>query len=217
MEIVEQNNMSQPDLPGSKDRKLGIIIVVIVVVVLALGGVAWWWSSKPGGQKLPSEVINNQVPVVDEDEGKDKVVGKLFLEPGSVEVKKGENLTVAIYFSTGGSDLAAVSAAVTYDPKKLQLVGETDYTKASMSIGMPEEKKSGWLIMTRGQMGDGDWQDSDDGFNGDRGLMAKITFKTLESGETTIGFDTNESKLILDDAKGTAIKTELETGTYIIK
>ena len=65
-----------------------------------------------------------------------------------------------------------------------------------------------------GTIGDSVWTDNDDGFTGD-GLVAKVTFSTIKTGNTTINF-TPESAVIVDDGLGTNILGRIINGNYTI-
>lgn len=191
-------------------KKLVIILVILAVVVFGAVTVLAVWLKK-GEQEIIAPAANQPPAVVDkkddaEAEAKTLVNGRIFLEPDSEKIAVGKILTVAIYLNTGGADISAASVELVFDSDKLELAKKADYQGTVMSIGMPEAKKTDRIMITRGQPGDGDWQDKDDGFNGEKGLLGKVSFKVKAIGKTTINLVAENSKLVLDDARGTAIK-----------
>jgi len=191
-------------------KKLTIILAVLVVVVL--GAVTAWaiWLKK-GEQEIIVPATNQPAAVVGkkddaEAEAKALINGRIFLEPDSEKIAVGKTLTVVIYLNTGGADISAASVELVFDPAKLELASKVDYQGTVMSIGMPEAKKTDRIMIIRGQPGDGDWQDKDDGFNGEKGLLGTVSFKVKAIGKTIINLVPENSKLVLDDARGTAIQ-----------
>ena len=215
---MEELNYNLPESNQPKPKKMIWVLVVVAIVVVAAGMVGWFVNrdKQPEVVMLPeNKPADVQTEVIDPE--KATAQGKIFLEAQADEIKKGETLTVAVYMNTGGYDISAAVAALTYDPNILEMVEKTDYEDGVLTFTMPEEKKAGWVMITCGQPGDGDWKDKDDGFNGERGLLAKVSFKVLTAGEVNIGLDEVESKLIFDDARGTAMKTSVVGVKYLVK
>ena len=118
--------------------------------------------------------------------------------------------------NTGGADISAGGVELLFDNTKLEVV-KVDNGGSVLTIGAVKTIGEGKVEIIQGQPADGNWKDNDDGFNGERGLLAKVVFRAKVTGEATVGFNREKSKLIFDDGKGTAMKVEFEEGGYIIK
>ncbi|NMC51124.1 hypothetical protein GYA54_00110 [Candidatus Kuenenbacteria bacterium] len=227
-EIIYSNQGDQNfGNPTGGNKKL-LVIVLAVVAVLVVGALLYWFLVDRGGEIVNNNPSNNPNNInnmaVDQEalklqkeiEEKNKVVGKIFLEPVRSEIAKGQEFTVSVMMNTGGVDISAGGVELLFDNTKLEAV-KVDNGGSVLTIGAVKTIGEGKVEIIQGQPADGNWKDSDDGFNGERGLLAKVVFRAKVIGEVAVGFNREKSKLIFDDGKGTAMKVEFEEGRYTIK
>lgn len=226
MEEQQFNNQGlETNEPGGPNKNKWLIVGLSAIVILMVGAVAVWLWRPQGESPVNNQPVVNQTLTATEKQDqaaaqKAQARGRIWLEPVQKTLAIGETLTVEIYMNTGGYDIVAASAALQYDPAKLELAGakkKVEVDGSVLTIGMPDEVTSGLLTITRGKQGDGNWQDSDDGFNGEKGLLAKVSFTAKASGTAEITLRPAGSKLIFDDAKGGEMTVEYGNGQYEIK
>ena len=64
---------------------------------------------------------------------------------------------------------------------------------------------------------DSDFQDADDGFTGENGILAQVIFKAKTIGKAEVVFEQEYSRMILDNGKGTSMKMGFEDGVYLVE
>lgn len=217
MENNKEQNWASVDDPAKNKKWRLMVAALITVALITVAGLAIWRVS----QKEPvvdqnSGLTDNSKTEVNDPE-KEAVRGRLFLEISSEAIQKGDKFTVMVYGDTRGYDMSAVGFILLYNKEQLALAEKIDFGGSMMTIGAIGEDREGEIEVVRGQPGDGDWKDSDDGFNSDRGLLAKLTFEAKNTGEGEINFRDEGSSFILDDARGTEVKMDYAGVKYTIK
>jgi len=129
----------------------------------------------------------------------------LYLLPRSQTVYQGDSFLVEVRVDTEGEEINALEVNLTLPPNLLEVI---DFSKGSSILQLfAEEPKiqAGEINFLGGIPG---------GFNGE-GLLAKITFLGKEIGKSEISFKEN-SRVLLNDGKGTPAKLSLSEGNYEI-
>ncbi|NMB48497.1 hypothetical protein GYA13_03590 [Candidatus Kuenenbacteria bacterium] len=215
MEMNEGQNL-EPEVNPRKKWWPWLIALTLIILMVVAGSIAWKPGEKEPANQNGQPSTGAQLDVRDPE--KEAAQGRLFLEISGAEIKKGETFTVAVYGDTLGHDMSAVGFILLFDQEQLELVGKADFGETVMTMGAIERKGEGEIEIVRGQPGDGDWKDSDDGFNGTKGLLAKLTFLAKGAGEGEINFqEDKDGGLILDDARGTTVKMSYTGAKYLIK
>jgi len=220
--VPEQENPQEGggyEASGSGNKKIIWIVTGIVVVVLVILAAVYFVFMRGGGE---GDVV---LPGPANDDSGKKVIelpkrdGKISLElDGGVMV--GDSFEVPIYMDTMDSNIVVASVVITYDEDFLEFVGKrgiVDTADSDMSMSIVNSVEDGRVEIVRGVPGDSNYLDSDDGFSGAKGLLANLEFKALKSGTTRLQFENEDSQLVLDDGRGTAMITELEDLVINIK
>jgi len=164
----------------------------------------------------PSQPTANIGPMIEEKKtAPNGLQAKLYLEADKLEFSQGEEFTVKILLDTNSYDITAASGFLAYDRDKLAVI-KIDSQNSVLTMAAEEKNENGVVSVVRGQPGDRDWADSDDGYNGSGGLLAGVVFKALAAGETEINFVEDESRLVLDDGYGTSMEMSYKNTKIII-
>jgi len=129
----------------------------------------------------------------------------LYLIPQSQIVYQGDSFIVEVRINTEDEEINAVEIGLTFPADLLEVV---DFSKGNSILTLwPAEPKiqEGEISFLGGVPG---------GFNGE-GLLAKINFFRKETGKSEISFK-EDSKVLLNDGKGTPAKLSLSEGNYEI-
>jgi hypothetical protein len=129
----------------------------------------------------------------------------LYLMPQSQTVYRGDNFLIEIRLDTEGEEVNAVEANLKFPSDLLKI---TDFSKGGSILNFwPQEPdfKENSISFTGGIPG---------GFKGE-GLILKINFLGKEIGKAQISFNEN-SKVLLNDGKGTPAKLNFLEGNYEI-
>ena len=127
----------------------------------------------------------------------------LYLLPQSQNVYKGDSFLVEVRLDSGGEGVNAAQVNLNFPTDLLEIV---DFNKGGsiFSFWVIEPKsKDNLIFLTGGIPG---------GFKGD-GLILKINFLAEEIGEAKISFN-EDSKVLLNDGKGTPAKLNFLEGNY---
>jgi hypothetical protein len=129
----------------------------------------------------------------------------LYLMPQSQTVYRGDNFLIEIRLDTEGEEVNAVEANLKFPSDLLKI---TDFSKGgSILTFWPQEPdfKENSISFTGGIPG---------GFKGE-GLILKINFLGKEIGKAEVNFK-DDSKVLLNDGKGTPAKLNFLEGNYEI-
>ena len=188
-----------------------LVIIGGAVLIIVLGVVAGLVLKKDKAVVVPAERQPITKPTVAQPAAVEEF-GYLSLLTDKSNFAPGEEFKVAVMMDTNNFDLSAASAILTYDEQVLEAV-KIDTSQSVMSFSAEKKIKDGQIRIVRGEPGDSNWQDSDDGFNG-QGILAEIVFKAKSVGQAKVEFIQNESKMILDDGMGTGMKVKYADGEY---
>jgi len=199
------------DFRFGTDKKV-IILIILFVFIILIAFVMFLL------QRNKNDVHNNnlivQKNVLTErvqskaEEQKEKLIkknGQIKLQINDQDVNLSDKeINVEVLLDTQNSNIVVASVLIKYDPKFLEL--ETiNSNKSVLSMAVIKEEKKGEIKIVRAEPGDGDYNDVDDGFTGRDGLLTNLQFKILKTGKTFIKLDKDNSKLILDDGRGTEL------------
>lgn len=126
----------------------------------------------------------------------------LYLSPASGTYKQGSQFTITIKENSGDEDVNAVQVNLTYSTSKLQFV-KIDTTGTAFSVQYPSSGGGGKVSIARTTAGTT--------LTGDQ-LVAKVVFKALASGSTSVNFDSGSG---LWNA-GLEVDSTKSNGTYTI-
>ncbi|MDO8264970.1 MAG: cohesin domain-containing protein [Candidatus Parcubacteria bacterium] len=132
----------------------------------------------------------------------------LYLAPSSGSFLTGSTFSVSVFVNTEGNEINAVSAEITFPPEILQITSPAAGTSFITEwITPPNYSNEKGIISFRGGI---PW-----GIKTSAGLVSTITFRTVASGKAKISFGKN-SRILLNDGKGTDILTTIINGEYNI-
>ena len=225
--LSEQQDMSS-DVSNQNEskKKKKIFSAVILSVVIILSAIIIFFLSI--SQNKDEKVLLNIQPDIEQQ--KDSVkkdllpirYGKMWLEVTNEKIQVGDEIEVKILMDTKESDINVAKAVVKFDKTYLKFIGgnsRADVKDSVLEMGVLNSFADNKIEVIRAMPGDADYLDSDDGFNGNRGLLAKLKFKVLRAGETELIFkkgcldssdNCEESMMILDDGNGTVMQVEFE-------
>ncbi len=132
----------------------------------------------------------------------------LYLFPSSGSFLVGSTFTVSIFLNTEGSEINVVWADLKFPPEILQITSPTTGSSfISEWIIPPNYSNERGIISFRGGV--------PGGIITSAGLVSSITFRAVSSGKARIEFS-EESKVLLNDGKGTDILVDTRGGEYQI-
>ncbi len=135
------------------------------------------------------------------------IKGSMRLEVDEVKYKKGDEINVYIKIDTNGYNINTSKSIIGYSSDVLK-VQSIDTSKSVLSKKVKENINDDIITIIRGDIGDADFKDNDDGYNGNGGLVAVIKFKAVKTGIAQL-FLYDGSRIVLDDGKGTPMDTSL--------
>ncbi len=133
--------------------------------------------------------------------------GSLYLGPSSGTFTVGSTFTVSIYINTGGNDINAIEANLSFPPDKLQVVSPTT-GKSLIQIWVSQPAYSNELgtLKFQGTV-------PTPGINTESGLISTVTFRVKSTGQAIVKvLDT--SRILLNDGKGTDVLGQTTSGIY---
>ena len=132
----------------------------------------------------------------------------LYLSPSSGSFLVGSTFTVSVFLNTEGNEINAVWAELKFPPEILQITSPTTGNSfISEWILPPNYSNERGIISFRGGI--------PEGITTSAGLVSSITFRAKASGTAKIEFR-KESKVLLNDGKGTNVLTNTINGEYQI-
>jgi len=181
---------------------LAIILILIIIVVVILGFV---FKNKNNLIKQ-NDSTQEGWSQLEKQKTEEKIIrnGKMFLQTDLEKIKVNETFKVQILMNTQDSNIVVGSAYLVYNAENLEL-----------SMAVIKNNNPGELEIIRGEPGDTDFNDFDDGFNGENGILAVLEFKILKQKNIEIKFNQEKSNMILDNGKATEMN--LEFGDLEIK
>ncbi|MFH1457045.1 MAG: cohesin domain-containing protein, partial [Patescibacteria group bacterium] len=231
-EPTENIKLPQNKLSGLNWFRLGSVVLVVGIAVSLVGLIFVLVVNENNKmlvkQQVPLNIMEQESFSKNSEDVLSPLRGEHFI--GTMElaqtddeiIKNGDEFNIDILISTNEADIVLAQAVIVYDATRLQLQ-ENDVLSAGKEqiLGMNIETviKDGEITIVRGAPGDSDYKDKDDGYNGERGLLASLTFKALQSGDTEISFakkcveasaDCAESQMILDDGLATPLDLMFE-------
>lgn len=203
---------------NKKNNKVKYIIYTIIIVLL-IGTVVM------AGLLIVKKDTNTNIgSVVDEKDGKSNKVddgkdiqenennkdkkGIMSLIASRDQVKVGDEIVVSVVMNTEDMNISAASAFVIFDQNKL-VAKSVELGDSVMEFGVEGKafNEQGLVRIVRGQPGDSNPSDNDDGYTGSDGVLAKVVFEAKAIGDSDINFDESESKMIYDNGLGTAMNS----------
>jgi len=131
----------------------------------------------------------------------------LYLSPGSGSFFVGSTFDVSIFVNTGGENINAVQASLSFDPKKLQVASPTSGKSfIEVWIAQPTFSNTKGTLEFIGGI-------PTPGINTTSGLISTITFRVISPGETTIRL-LDSCQVLRNDSYGTNILTSKGRGVY---
>lgn len=130
----------------------------------------------------------------------------LYLSPSSGSFLVGSTFTVSIFVNTEGNEINLVWADLKFPSDKIQITSPTAGTSFITEWNIPPNysNEKGIVSFRGGIPG---------GIITSAGLVSSVTFRVVSSGEAKIEFG-EESKILLNDGKGTNILTKTLDGNY---
>ena len=220
MKLMNNNLKIEPELileeTTKKKFKLDkkwMVILIILIILIIIG--ATLLIVLKNRKLITPNTGESAVENVGQEE---KVIrnGKMILQMNEKDLKVGEEFEVKILIDTQDSNIVVASAEINYDSEVLELT-EINQEDSVLNMSIFKKESLGKIEITRGAIGDVDYNDSDDGYNGNDGKIFSLNFKILKIGETEIKFEQKNSELILDDGKGTAMISTFEDLNLNIK
>ncbi|MCK4520251.1 hypothetical protein KAT95_00045 [Candidatus Parcubacteria bacterium] len=130
----------------------------------------------------------------------------LYLSPSSGSFLVGSTFTVSIFLDTEGNDINVVWAELKFNPEILQITSPTAGNSfISEWILPPNYSNKKGIISFRGGI--------PEGISTSAGLVSSVAFRAKASGTAKIEF-TKESRVLLNDGKGTNVLTNKINGEY---
>lgn len=130
-----------------------------------------------------------------------------YVSPASGSFAAGSTFTVSIFVNTGGRNVNAVEADLRFPPDKLQVVSPTAGSSfVAVWVAQPTYSNALGTLNFKGGI-------PSPGINTSAGLISTVTFRVRAIGMAPITF-TDQSKVLLDDGKGTNILTTTAGATY---
>jgi hypothetical protein len=143
---------------------------------------------------------------------------RLYLDPVNKTAQAGETVPLTIRIDSGGKNVVAATADITYSNSDLSLLNISpsgDNTSGTVfRYSIEERQNEGSVRITRGTPGNGNADDSVGGYTGKDGVFATLNFKALRGASVTINKTT--SALIADDGNGTNILNATDGATVKI-
>ena len=132
----------------------------------------------------------------------------LYLAPSSGSFLNGSTFTISIFLNTEGNEINLVWADLKFPPEILQVTSPiADTSFISEWIVPPNYSNERGMISFKGGI--------PGGISTSAGLVSSITFRAVAPGTAKIEFS-EESKILLNDGKGTDILTNSRGGGYRI-
>jgi hypothetical protein len=133
----------------------------------------------------------------------------LYLSPGNGTFFVGNTFDISILVNTNNNDINAVKVELKFDPKKLQIANPTTGRSfISVWVAQPNYSNVEGTAFFQGGV-------PSPGINTTAGLVSTITFRAIAPGETNIYFS-EDSKVLLNDGKGTNILNSINKGAYTL-
>jgi hypothetical protein len=132
----------------------------------------------------------------------------LSLTPGSGTYEVGSTFDVSIMLNTEGSSVNAVKASLFFSADSLQVTSpSTGQSIVTLWASPPTYSNSAGTILFEGGF--------QNGTNVTSGLITKITFRVKSTGTAIIKLK-DDSKVLLDDGKGTDVLSQTNNGIYTL-
>ncbi len=131
----------------------------------------------------------------------------LFVSPAGGSFTVGSTFTVSIFLNTNGESVNAIDMAVRFPADKLQVVSPSSGRSIiGVWVAQPTYDNREGTLRFRGAI-------PNPGINTSQGLVSAITFRVVSTGLATIRID-DESKVLLNDGKGTDVFGQVGNGVY---
>lgn len=212
--------------PVNKNQKkiwllAGLVAAALIIVMMLI--FSFIQSNK--NQTADNEVKNALQQLNTEQLVKEKVLplerqGAISLTSDKKEVAVGDEFKVSIILDTQGANIVLAKAVVGFDDKILKFVGKNniaDTKNSVLKMGIVNEVKGNSLEVTRGNPGDTDYQDTDDGYTGNNGILAVLNFKAVQAGTVELQLTPGQTKMFLDNGIATEMQLTLNNLMLNIK
>lgn len=131
----------------------------------------------------------------------------LYIAPSAGTFTLGGTFNVSFYINTVGKSINAIDAKILFPPDKIQVVSpSTGQSVIQLWTKQPTYSNSSGNIIFQGAI-------PTPGLNTSAGLISTVTFRVKELGEAIIKFS-DESKVLLNDGKGTNVLGKASSGIY---
>ncbi|HEY4524190.1 MAG TPA: cohesin domain-containing protein [Candidatus Paceibacterota bacterium] len=132
---------------------------------------------------------------------------RLLLSPPSGTFAVGSIFETAVFLDTEKQAVNMVDATIIFPPDKLQLVSPTTgQSVISVWTAAPIfNNQTGTIRLSGGIPG---------GLNVNRGLITNLTFRVKQVGEPVLVKFSNDSQILANDGRGTAVLGDVQNGVY---
>jgi hypothetical protein len=199
----------------TKRNKITIILTSTVLAILLIVVLAVIIFQKQRAVIIPSAkkvVIENNEESAWQD-GK-QGEARVWLETMTENIESGEEFVITVFIDTDSKNIVLAAIELEFDPSLVELVSKK-FEKSDFKISILNEHNRDSLQVVRGNAGDTNWQDSDDGFTGEKGLVGDFYFRAKKSGLAEFSFIETDSEkdnigtmFLLDDGESTILETQ---------
>lgn len=132
----------------------------------------------------------------------------LFTSPREATFEEGSFFELPVYINTNGKSVSTIHLKLEFNPSELSIVEKSGNTSIIGAwIKAPEYSNTKGYIELAGSI--------PNGIVTEGGLIIKLKFKTLLSGETSVIFST-ETKVYLNDENGTEAKVFFDRNSFTV-
>lgn len=183
------------------------IIMAGAIIAVAVIALVLWLSVFKEDKTAEQEIVQETPDKILDEEPNVKYTGRMYLNSINDDIKVGDSFTTDILADTYGTNILAVEIKIYYDPEKVEFI-EWQNDDSVLSLQAVEEIKENYISIVRGEPGDSNPQDIDDGFTGADGLLARAVWKAKSAGQAEFSFDNQVNKMAVDDGKASFMELE---------
>ena len=207
--------LEQPSNPKSKIYIISSVAAIIIVLVIVGVLINKRKAEPDAGKRQSAQLTSQPKPVIRVNPAQPEFGGAVSIKPISA-VALGAEVVVEIRLDTGGKNITLTRIYLDFDPELLKFI-ELDATGSVLAMKLSDEQTEASIVMSRGNTGDADYQDDDDGFTGSDGLFGRVIFEAVGRGEAKISLRPGQTKMFLDDGYGTQLQLDLRGVEFEIK
>lgn len=169
-----------------------IIFIILILAMIICAGSLILFSKK--------DIVEENSQII-----KSERIGEISLVADKL-VKVGQEFQVDINFDSFKSNIVLVASEINFDCQNIELVKIN--SKKDLSLDIFEQNSVGKIYIVRGEPGDADFKDTDDGYTGS-GSLATLIFRAVATGSCQLNLNSENSQMVLDDGKGTYMSLNL--------